>query len=335
VIDRKKIYNLALNQTSILLFILLFIIFGLIAPRFLTLRSFQNILFTSSSLGILAVGMTMVLLTGGIDLSLGSNMYLTGVIVGILLNVVELPVWMVIPCALAVGTLYGALNAFVITKLKIVPFVATLGTLLMGRGSGLVISRSKAIDFPPSITRFGSIDLFGVLPLPIFVFVAVVLLFHLLLVRTQFGRQVYAVGNNLEAAQKAGLRTGPIIARVYILCGMLASLASLVSLSQIGRFNPNFGSGIELQAVAAAVLGGTSLFGGIGAIFPGTFLGSIMIPMVQSGLVFVNMDIYIQPMVMYAIVFLAVFIDSVRSRQIAKRERRHIMKKETDETGAA
>lgn len=327
---KQKFYNFALNQTTLLLFATLFIIFGSLAPRFLSPSSFQGILYASSTLGIMAVGITLVLLTGGIDLSLGSNMYLTGVFGHLLLNVVGVPVWIAIPGALLVGLAYGALNAVLVTRLKIVPFVATLGTLLMGRGLGLVITRSISIDFPDSLTGLRNVAFLGI-RLPVMVMLAVMLLFHILLTRTQFGRQIYAVGNNGEAAAKAGLRTTRIVAGAYVLCGLLASLAGVVAMTRLGRFNPNFAAGDELFAIAAAVLGGASLFGGVGMILPGTFLGALMIPMVRSGLVFVGVDIYRERMVMFAIVFLAVLIDSIRKQQMEKRERRTIMKADTEE----
>jgi ribose transport system permease protein len=325
----RKFYDFALNQTTLLLFAILFAIFGLLAPRFLSFSSFQGILYASSTLGILAVGITIVLLTGGIDLSLGSNMYLTGVIGHLLLNTLGLPVWVAIPGAIAVGTLYGIVNAFLVTRLKIVPFVTTLGTLLMGRGLGLVITRSVSIDFPDALTRLRNVGFLGI-RLPVLIMLSVMVVAHIVLTRTQFGRQLYAVGNNVEAAGKAGLRTDRVVAGAYIICGTLASLAGVVAMMRLGRFNPNFAAGDELFAIAAAVLGGASLFGGIGIVLPGTFLGALMIPMVRSGLVFAGVDIYRERMVMFAIVFLAVFIDSIRKQQMEKSERRTIMKRDTD-----
>lgn len=329
MITRKTVYDFALNQTTLLLFAALFIIFGSLAPRFLSLSSFQGILYASSTLGITAVGITFVLLTGGIDLSLGSNMYLTGVVGHLLLNVMQVPVWLAIPGSLLVGLGYGVLNALLVTRLKIVPFVATLGTLLMGRGLGLVVTRSVSIDFPDALTSLRNVTLAG-MQLPVLVMLAVMVMVHVVLTRTQFGRQIYAVGNNPEGSTKAGLRTTRIVAMAYVLCGLLASLAGVVAMTRLGRFNPNFAAGDELFAIAAAVLGGASLFGGIGTILPGTFLGAVMIPMVRSGLVFVGVDIYRERMVMFGIVFLAVFIDSIRKQQMEKREHRTIMKRDAE-----
>jgi len=326
--ERNRMLRIGLNNTSIILFVLLFIIFGIIAPRFFTGKNLENILFSAAYIGILATGMTFVLLAGGIDLSVGSNMYLSGIIAGFLINNVGAPVWVAFPAAIVVGAFFGIVNAFFITKLKIVPFIVTLSTLIAARGLGLLITRSKSVDFPPHVNALSTTNIFGFIPAPIFVFGLVVVVAHLVLSRTQFGRQIYALGNNEEAAEKAGINAGRLSAQIYVISGALAAVAGLVSLSQIGRIQPNFGSAYELDAIAAAVLGGASLFGGIGSVLPGTVVGTLMIEMIDAGLVFSDVDIYLQPIVLAAIIFFAVFLDSVRSRQIARLERRHIMKVE-------
>jgi ribose/xylose/arabinose/galactoside ABC-type transport system permease subunit len=230
--------------------------------------------------------------------------------------------------AMIVGAAFGFINAFFITRLKIVPFIVTLSTLIAARGAGLLITRSRSVDFPPEVNALAVTDIFGFIPLPIFVLILVVLIAHLVLTRSQFGRQIYALGNNEESAQKAGINTRRLQSSIYVISGMLAAVAGFVSLTQIGRVQPNFGEAYELDAIAASVLGGASLFGGVGSVFPGTVLGTLMIQMIQAGLVFANVDIYVQPIILAAIIFFAVFLDSVRSRQIARLERRHIMKLE-------
>ncbi|MDY0092884.1 MAG: ABC transporter permease [Candidatus Vecturithrix sp.] len=317
-----------LRNTSILLFVLLFVIFGILSPRFFTAKNFENILTSASYIGIIAVGMTFVLLTGGIDLSVGANMYVSGAVLAVLLNTYNLPVSLAFIGCLAVGFAFGCFNAFAITKLQIVPFVVTMGTLTAGRGIGLLITHSYSQDYPPTITSFSVYKLFNLIPLPIVTFAIVVFIAWLFLGHTKTGRQIYAVGNDIEAAKKAGINTLPLIASTYIISGMCAALGGFVSISQLNRMNPNFGSGDEFDAIAAAVLGGASLFGGIGTVFPGTVLGTVMIQMIQAGLVFTQVDLYIQPLVMAAIIFLAVFIDSFRNIQLKKLERRHIMKQE-------
>lgn len=163
--------------------------------------------------------------------------------------------------------------------------------------------------------------------MPIFLFALVVLAASLFLRRTQAGRQLYAIGNDPEGGRRAGLNTTRLTAMTYMVCGVCAALGGIVSIAQLGRVNANFGSGNEFDAIAAAVLGGASLFGGVGTVFPGTVLGAIMIQMIQAGLVFTRIDLYLQPIIMAAIIFLAVLVDSVRSSYIKKLQRRNITRK--------
>lgn len=326
--DRNKLLRITLNNTSVILFMLLFILFGIIAPRFFTGKNIENILFSASFLGILATGMTFVLLHGGIDLSVGSNMYISGIFAGLIINNLGGPIWLGFLVAMAIGTFFGAVNGFFITRLRLVPFVVTLSTLIAARGIGLLITRSYSVDLPLEVNAIATTDLFGFVPVPIFTLLLVVVAAHLVLTRTQFGRQIYAIGNNEEAAQKAGINTAGTVFRIYMISGLCAAIAGMVSMMQIGRIQPNFGEAYELDAIAAAVLGGASLFGGIGSVLPGTILGTLMIQLIQAGLVFASVDIYVQPIILALTIFLAVFLDSVRSRQIARLERRHILKQE-------
>jgi ribose/xylose/arabinose/galactoside ABC-type transport system permease subunit len=314
----------ALRHTPLILFVMIFLIFGLLSPRFLSYQSFENIVKQASYIGIVAVGMTFVLLTAGIDLSVGSNMYLSAVVAGLLIKNHGLPVALALAACLAVGLLFGIVNALVVTRLRIIPFVATLGTLWIGRGLGLWLTKSVPVEFPDAVTQIGAQRLFGVVPLPVVVFLLVVLCAAVLLRWTAFGRQLYALGNDLEAATKAGIRTGRVRGAAFVICGFLAALGGFISVAQLGIVNAGFGEGREFDAIAAAVLGGTSLFGGIGSVFPGTLLGAVLIQMVTIGLVSAQVDLYLQPLVQAGIIFLAVLLDSIRTRQLARLSRRHI-----------
>jgi ribose/xylose/arabinose/galactoside ABC-type transport system permease subunit len=314
-----------LKNTTFILFIILFLIFGIITPRFLTLKNFEIILSNSSYIGIIAVGMTFVLLTGGIDLSVGSVMYLSAVISGKLIQA-GWPILPTIFVSLIVGLIMGYINALIITRLKIVPFLATLITMTIGRGMGLLLTHSQQVDFPDSVTLMSTINVFGFIPLQIFIFGLVVLAAVVILRFTTSGRQLYAVGNDPVAAERAGIRTRPIITATYLISGFAAALGGFISITQIGRVSAGFGSGDEFDAIAAAVLGGASLMGGIGTVFPGTVLGTVMIQMIQAGLVYASVDIYLHPIVMSLIIFFAVLMDSVRTDQLKKMERRTILK---------
>ncbi len=326
---KNKVLSLALQNTPLILFVLVFLIFGILSPNFFQYKNFENILVQASYIGIVGVGMTFVLLTAGVDLSVGSNMYLSVAVAGTLILGSGLPAWLAVIGTIAIGFLFGLVNALAITRLKIIPFIVTLGTLAIGRGLGLSITQSEDVTFPNSFLLIGSQRLFGIIPLPIVIFAVVVLIAHLVLTQTTFGKQIYAVGNDAEAAKKAGINTSRILLSVYIISGVCAALGGLISVAQLGDANAGFGQNREFDAIAIAVLGGTSLFGGRGSIFPGTVLGTILIQMVTSGLIFTNVDIYLQPLVFGAIIFLAVLLDSIRTGQLAKLDRRTIRLEKT------
>jgi ribose transport system permease protein len=322
----KKIDNRAalfiLKNMPIILFIVIFIGFSLLDKRFFTTANFENILRSSSFVGIIAVGMTFVLLTGGIDLSVGAVMYVAGAILGLLLEQ-DVNIWLAIGAALLSGLVFGTINAFLITRLKLIPFMATLGTLTAGRGFGLVLTQSRALTFPDSI-KVGAVKLFDFYPLPVFIFTIVVIVAVVILLLTPLGRQIYAMGNDLEAAKKAGLKTDRLTAFVYVLCSFFASLAAVVAVSQQGRVSASFGSGIEFRAIAGSVLGGISLFGGVGSVFPGTVIGIMLIQMIQTGMVYLQIDGYLQDIVVGLVIFFAIFIDAQRMGLLRKLERRTI-----------
>lgn len=267
--------------------------------------------------------MTFVLLTAGIDLSVGSNMYLSAVCAGMLMRSTGMEVLPAMFVSLAVGTIFGAVNAFAIVRLKIIPFMVTLATLVIGRGIGTAITQSQQIDFPEKMNAFGQIAILGI-PMPIIAFVILVAVAYFILTRTAFGRQVYAIGNDIEAGKKAGINTDRVTVQVYLISGFCAGLAGFILASQVGgRVDRSFAEGREFDAIAAAVLGGTSLFGGIGNVI-GTVVGALLIQMVQTGLAFNLVNLYLQPMVKAFIIFLAIFFDSLRTASLTKLKRRFI-----------
>jgi len=234
--------------------------------------------------------------------------------------------------SIVVGTLFGAFNALCIVRLKIIPFMTTLATLVIGRGLGTALTESRQIDFPERMNAFGQTLVLGFIPMPIVVFGLVVLAAWFILTRTPFGRQVYAVGNDIEAAKKAGINTDRTLVLVYIISGFCAGLAGFILASQLGgRVDRSFGETREFDAIAAAVLGGTSLFGGVGNVF-GTVIGALLIPMVGTGLQFNLVNLYLQPLVRALIIFLAIFFDSLREANLQKLKRRFIRPVESSGT---
>lgn len=310
---RVRFEELLLRRASLLLFAAVFAVFGLLSPKFLEAQNLINILIQSSSIAITAIGMTFVLLTAGIDLSIGSIMFVAAIAAGkLVLSGQSLPV--AVAATLLIGLVGGALNATLVTRLKIPAFIVTLGTLYLGRGLGLWLTETRAMNLPESLLQIGAARVLGV-PVPILIFLLVLVAAHIVLTQTPFGRQIYATGNDREAAQKAGLNTTRIIFLVYVVSGLCAAIGGLVSVAQLGAVSPTFGNQREFAAVAAAVLGGTSLFGGRGQVFPGTVLGAILIQTVENGLVIINADPYLYPLVMSSIIFLAVLTDSVRLKK--------------------
>lgn len=318
-----KIKLTIFKNIPLILFVSIFVIFGVLSPKFFKYDNFESIAISASYIGIVAIGMTFVLLTGGIDLSVGSNMFLSASIAGILIRDLNCPIWLALIAAVVMGVLFGLINSFFIVKLKILPFLVTLSTMVAGRGLGLLITKSQGVNLPESVSNWGAIRIVGI-PLLVIIYAVIAVIAHLFLKHVPMGRQIYAIGNDAEAAKKAGINSDRGIATVYIISGLLAGIAGIVSVSQMGIVNAGFGEGDEFDAIAAAVLGGTSLFGGVGTVFPGAIIGTILVQMVQAGLVYTQVDLYIQPLISAAVIFLAVFLDSIRSKEIAKLERRHI-----------
>jgi ribose transport system permease protein len=313
---------LALNQSPLILFVIVLGVFGALSPRFFTADNLVNLLVQSSSTAVVGIGMTFVLLTAGVDLSVGAIMFVCAAVAGkLLLGGSSLSVALL--AIVSVGILFGVVNALLVTRLRIIAFIATLGTLYLGRGFSLWLTETRAMNLPESFLHIGTARWLGV-PVPLWIFAAVLALAHFTLSRTPFGRQIYAAGHNVEAARKAGINTRLIVASVYVISGCCAAAGSILSLAQLGSVSPTFGTNREFTAIAAAVLGGTSLFGGRGAVFPGTVLGAVLMQSVENGLVILNADPYLYPLVTSGIIFLAVLIDSQRTWLLARLNRRKI-----------
>ena len=301
-----------LDFAPLLLFAAVLSFFGAQSGKFLELRNLVNIVVQASSTGIVAVGMTFVLLTAGVDLSVGAIMFVAAAIAG-KMALAGWPLPIGLSAMVVVALLFGAFNAFFITRIKVVAFIVTLATLFIGRGLGLRITETRAMNLPDSFLQLGSARFLSV-PLPAWLFALVLIGAHLVLTRTPFGRQIFAVGHDVEMARKAGVRTGRILCSVYLISGVCAAIAAMVTLGQLGAVSPKFGEQKEFAAIAAAVLGGTSLFGGRGNVLPGTLLGALLIQSVENGLVILNADPYLYPMITSAVIFIAVWLEDLRNR---------------------
>jgi len=301
-----------LNYAPLLLFVAVLAFFGSQSVKFLDPRNLVNIVAQASSTGIVAVGMTFVLLTAGVDLSVGSIMFVAAAVAG-KMTLAGWPLPFVLLIMIGVSLGFGAFNAFLITRVRVVAFVVTLATLFIGRGLGLRITETRALNLPDSFLQIGSARFLSV-PLPAWLFAGVLIVAHLVLTRTPFGRQIFALGHDVEMAKKAGIRTGRILAAVYIISGICAAVAAMVTLGQLGAVSPKFGEQKEFAAIAAAVLGGASLFGGRGNVLPGTLLGALLIQSIENGLVIMNANPYLYPMITSIVILAAVILESLRNR---------------------
>lgn len=311
-----------LNGASIILFAVVLLVFSTQSPQFLSAQNFTNILVQAAPTAIVAVGMTFVLLSAGVDLSVGAIMFVAAALVG-KWTVQFNSIWPALVVMTLAGVLFGAINATLITWLRMIPFVVTLATQFIGRGLALNLTETRSLSLPDYFLTLGTERWLGV-PLPIWWLAVVVVAAHGVLEYTPFGRQLYAVGQDAKGARQAGVHPRRIIAAVYIISGFCAAVGGILALAQLGTISPKFGENKEFMAIAAAVLGGTSLFGGRGKVFPGTVLGAILIQTIENGLVMVNANPYLYPLITSAIIFVAVLVDSSRNRLLAQWGRRWI-----------
>jgi len=276
-------------------------------PNFLTTANLINVARQISLNGILAVGVTFVLLTGGVDLSLGSVVALAGVIAAGFAHPGDYPVAVAVLMGILAGTACGAANGLVITRGRVAPFIVTLGMMTVARGLALVASGGKPVsNMSPHLTRLAG-DILG-LPIPVLILAAVSAASWAFLANTRLGRYVYAVGGNEHAARAAGISVNRVKLFAYTLCGALAGLAGVVLAARITTGQPNAAVAYELDAIAAVVIGGTSLSGGVGGV-GGTLLGVLLMGVINNGLDLLNVSSYYQQIVKGVIIVGAVWLD--------------------------
>uniref|UniRef100_UPI00406CCD5E ribose ABC transporter permease n=1 Tax=Ureibacillus sp. FSL K6-3587 TaxID=2954681 RepID=UPI00406CCD5E len=289
--------------------ILLIIVVSIMNPSFLTISNIFNVLRQVSISAIIAFGMTFVILTGGIDLSVGSTLALTGAVAASLLAGGTDPI-VSMAVALILGLVLGAFNGVIITKGKVAPFIATLATMTIYRGLTLVYTNGKPIS---GLGDHASFQLFGKgyflgVPIPVITTIVSFAILAFILHKTTFGRRVYAVGGNEEAAKLSGINADRVKIAVYAISGFLAALSALILTSRLNSAQPTAGESYELDAIAAVVLGGTSLNGGKGWIF-GTLIGALIIGVLNNGMNLIGVSSFWQQVVKGIVILLAVLLD--------------------------
>ncbi|AGX42589.1 ABC transporter permease [Clostridium saccharobutylicum] len=298
--------NLKKYRSLIGLF-LLCVIIAIATPRFLTLSNITNVLTQIAVNAIIAVGMSFVILTGGIDLSVGSTVALSGAVAAsVVLSTGSIP--LAIIAAIIVGAVIGLINGVLVSKGKLQAFIATLATMTIFRGETLVFTQGNPISkLPESFMVLGNGSL-GFLPVPILITIIVAVIAIYALSQTKLGRYIYAVGGNEDSSRLSGINTNKIKTLVYMVAGIASAIGGIILTSRIGSASPNAGTGYELDAIAAVVIGGTSLSGGEGKI-SGTIIGALIIGVISNGLNLMNVSPFYQSIVKGLVILIAVLLD--------------------------
>jgi len=312
----KKTKKLILNKVSdfgvLIALILLVIGLSIASPHFRTIDNFMSLLRQSSINGFIAFGMTCVILTGCIDLSVGSILALTTAFCAALIKG-GMPVGIAMLLVLIVGTVLGLVNGFMVTKGRLQPFIATMITMTVFRGFTLIFTGGKPISSlgdSAFLKFFGKGSILGV-PFPVILFILVFLIFFFMLEKTTFGRKIYATGSNANSAKLAGVNIDKTKIIVYGISGCMAALSGLILLSRLGSSQPTLGDGYELDAIAAVALGGTSMNGGRGRVW-GTMIGILIIAVLNNGLNILGVSSYWQSVVKGVVILVAVLSDRKR-----------------------
>ncbi|MGV1800877.1 ABC transporter permease [Agrobacterium vitis] len=305
-------------------------VFALTSNAFLSVNNGMTIALQVTSIAFLGIGATYVIITGGIDLSVGSVLALAGVVAALAVKELGAPVWIGMVLGVLTGTACGVINGLVITRLKLPPFIATLGMMLIARGVALQITGARAVSGlgesfgvlgNGSLLRFESIDdqgfpvvSFPGIPYPVVLMVIIAVAAAFVLNRTVLGRHIYATGSNADAAQLSGVNVARVTAFTYIVSGTLAGLTGCVLMSRLVTAQPNEGVAYELDAIASAVIGGTSLIGGVGTI-SGTFIGAFVIGILRNGLNMNGVSAFTQQIIIGLVILGTVWIDQIRNRK--------------------
>jgi ribose transport system permease protein len=325
--DRQK--DLIQKFAALAGLLLLILVFSLTSQAFFSLGNAMTVALQVTSIVFLGIGATFVILTGGIDLSVGSVLALSGVVAGLLVKA-GMPVAPAMTLGIVVGALCGVVNGLCVTRLKLPPFIATLGMMLVARGVALQLTDARAVSGlgeafgtlgNGALWRIEEIDaqgfpnvVFPGIPYPVLLMVVLAVVAGILLRRTTLGRHIHAVGSNGEAARLSGIHVGRVTMFAYITSGALAGLCGCVLMSRLVTAQPNEGVMYELDAIAAAVIGGTSLIGGVGTI-SGTVIGAFVIGILRNGLNMNGVSSFTQQIIIGVVILVTVWIDQLRNRR--------------------
>ena len=326
--SKKSIGSILSEYGAFLALLLLVLVISIISPEFRTADNFLSLLRQTTFNGLIAFGMTCVILSDGIDLSVGSTFALSAIICAEMI-IHNVPAFLAIAASLLVGTLLGAISGILVTKGRLQPFIATLITMTAYRGISMIITDGKPISrLASSIENEKGAFLFKALgkgnlefgpadkpwfaiPIPVIILIVTLIIFWFILHKTTFGRRVYATGSNAKCANLVGVNTSKTKISVYAISGFLSALAGLIMISRLDSAQPTLGSGYELDAIAAVALGGTSMSGGRGKII-GTFAGVLIIGVLNNGMNILGVNSYYQEVIKAIVILVAVLSDRKR-----------------------
>ena len=304
------------NLTSAAVLIALAVLLSVISPAFRDPQNLINILQQVTVNAILALGMTMVIFTGGIDLSVGSVVAFSGIVMGILVIDLGVNPWLAALIGIALGSVSGTINGLLISRFKLQPMIATLGMMSIARGAALTLAGGRTISgYPPGFTWLGNGTIPGTtIPVQIvFMLLLYVVAYYFMRYR-RFGRALYSVGGNEEATRLSGINVFKYKTLAYTVSGALAGIASVVLVAKLNSAQSIAGQDYELDAIASAVIGGASLLGGKGSIW-GTLMGALIIGVIRNGLNLLNVSSYLQKLIIGFIILIAVLVDAFRNRE--------------------
>ena len=304
--------RMLLNNGALTALVVLAVAMSFLSGDFLATQNLLNVGVQAAVTAILAFGVTFVIVSAGIDLSVGSVAALSATVLAYTATNQGLPVWISVLLALATGVACGLVSGALISFGKLPPFIATLAMLSVGRGLALVISQGSPIAFPDSVSKLGT-TIGGWLPVPVLVMIAMGLITAVVLNRTYAGRTMYAIGGNEEAARLSGIRVKRQKLVIYALAGGFAAVAGIVLASRLASAQPQAAYGYELDAIAAVVIGGASLSGGVGKA-SGTLIGALILAVLRNGLNLLSVSAFWQQVVIGVVIALAVLVDTLRRR---------------------
>ncbi|GHU61409.1 ribose ABC transporter permease [Clostridia bacterium] len=307
----RSFKSIPTEATVIIAFVGMFIIFSFIAPNFLTLKNIVNIFLYSTVIGVCATGMTLVIISGGLDISVGSIVALSGMVAGLTIaGTGSVPLGIML--ALLTGLACGALNGVLITRFKIVPIIATLATMSIFRGAAMLTTSGQSqLVSAPAFKWLGRGYFLNTIPYCVIIMAVMFVLIGYILKYTPFGRKAYSIGGNPEASRLAGINVKFVRFIIYMICGVLTGLSGIITASQTGTAIPAAGTGLEMDAIGAVVLGGTSMNGGKGSII-GTLFGVLIFAILQNGLTLMNVMSFWQTIAKGVVLVIAVMLDVAR-----------------------